>query len=90
MIAINLNIKDEVYDKVMYLLNSLPKQDVQITNKRVIPEIDVTNLSKNDFDYMSKEELKKINDLSAKIKNGKSDDFIDFEELKNELWIKTS
>jgi len=85
MIAINLNIKDEVYDKVMYLLNSLPKQDVQITNKRVIPEIDVTNLSKNDFDYMSKEELKKINDLSAKIKNGKSDDFIDFEELKNEL-----
>jgi len=85
MIAINLNIKDEVYDKVMYLLNSLPKQDVQIANKRVIPEIDITNLSKNDFDYMSKEDLKKIDDLSAKIKNGKNDDFIDFEELKNEL-----
>jgi hypothetical protein len=85
MIAINLNIKDEVYDKVMYLLNSLPKQDVQIANKRVIPEIDITNLSKNDFDYISKEDLKKIDDLSAKIKNGKNDDFIDFEELKNEL-----
>jgi hypothetical protein len=85
MIAINLNVKDEVYDKVMYLLNSLPKQDVQIANKRVIPEIDITNLSKNDFDYISKEDLKKIDDLSAKIKNGKNDDFIDFEELKNEL-----
>ena len=85
MIAINLNIKDEVYDKVMYLLNSLPKQDVQIANKRVIPEIDITNLSKNDFDYISKEDLKKIDDLSAKIKNGKNDNFIDFEELKNEL-----
>jgi hypothetical protein len=85
MIAINLNIKDEVYDKVMYLLNSLPKQDVQIASKRIIPEIDVTNLSKNDFDYISKEDLKKIDDLSAKIKNDKNDDFIDFEELKNEL-----
>jgi hypothetical protein len=85
MIAINLNIKDEVYDKVMYLLNSLPKQDVQIANKRIIPEIDVTSLSKKDFDYLSKEDLKEIDKLSAKIKDNKSDNFVDFEELKNEL-----
>jgi hypothetical protein len=85
MIAINLNIKDEVYDKVMYLLNSLPKQDVQIASKRVIPEIDVTSLPKNDFDYISKEDLKEIDDLSTKIKNGENDEFIDFQELKNEL-----
>jgi len=85
MIAVNLNIKDEVYDKVMYLLNSLPKQDVQIVEKRVIKEIDPTTLPKNHFDYISKEELKAINKESEKIRNDDFSNFIDFEELKNEL-----
>lgn len=63
MIALNLNIRDEVYDKVMYFLQSLPKKDVQIVQRAVIDEIDPTVLSKDDFDYISKDELENMTKL---------------------------
>ena len=85
MITVNLNIKDEVYDKVMYLLNSLPKQDVQIVEKRVIKEIDFTTLPKEHFDYISQEELNNMNEEMQKVKDGDSSNFVDFQEWKNEL-----
>jgi len=40
MIAVKLNIQDEVYEKVMYFLKSLPKQDIQIIDKKIIDEMD--------------------------------------------------
>ena len=85
MIVVSLNIKDEVYDKVMYLLNSLPKQNIQIIEKRVIKEINPTTLPKEHFDYMSKEELDAMETEIEKVKNGNLSNFVDFEELKNEL-----
>jgi len=68
MIAISLNIRDEIYDKVIYFLNSLPKQDVQIIKKEVIEEIDPTTLPKNHFDYISQEELDEIDKEIAQAK----------------------
>ena len=65
MIAVNLNIDEKAYDKVMYILNALPKKDIKIIDKRVIEEIDPTTLNKNDFDYMSKKDLKKLNKNKA-------------------------
>lgn len=73
MIKVNLDIQDEAYDNVMYILNSLPKNDVKINNN--IKEIDPTKLSKNHFDYMSKEELIEINEMSKMIKNGDLNEF---------------
>lgn len=60
MIAVNLNIPDEAYEKIMYLLKGLPKKDIQIIKTRTIEEIDPTTLPKDDFDYMSKEYLVEI------------------------------
>jgi len=75
MIAVNLNIEESVYEKVMYFLNSLPKKDIQIVNKKVIEEIDPTILPKDDFDYISKEELNEIDRLISEAKsNGFKDE----------------
>lgn len=75
MIAVNLNIEEKAYERVMYILNALPKQDVQIIEKKVIEEIDPTTLDKNDFDYISQEELDEIDRELAKAKaNGFKDE----------------
>ncbi len=60
MIAVSLSIKDEAYEKVMYLINSLPKKDIKIIKKTIIEEIDPTLLEKEDFDYISKDDLNKM------------------------------
>ena len=64
MIAVKLNIQDEVYEKVMYFLKSLPKQDIQIIDKKIIDEMDKQMI---------------------KVKNGDTNNFVDFEKWKNEL-----
>ncbi len=85
MIALNLSIRDEAYEKVIYLLNSLPKQDVQILKKNFIEEIDPTSLPKDNFDYMSKKELEKIDKLLADAKKEGFENLKSFDELKDEL-----
>ncbi len=85
MIAVNLNIQENVYDKVMYLLKSLPKKDVQILEKRVIEVIDPIKLPKDHFDYMSQEELNKIDDDIKQAKKQGFENLQTYEEFKDEL-----
>ncbi len=85
MRTVSLKIEDSVYDKVMYLLKLFPQKDVKIIQERVIEEIDVVNLPKNHFDYMSEKELEDIDKLSKMIKDGDLSEFDDFEKLKNAL-----
>ncbi len=85
MIAVNLNIQESVYEKVMYFLKSLPKQDIQIITKRVIEEIDPAVLHKDHFDYISQKEL---NEMDYDIKQAKKQGFENlqtYEEFKSEL-----
>ena len=83
MAVVNLNIRDEVLDKVMYILKSFPKKDVQIISKKLIEEIDPTKLSKDNFDYMSPKELSKIDMLIEEAKNSDFKNMQSFDELKN-------
>ncbi len=85
MITLNLNIEDKAYKRVMYILNALPKDDVQIANKRVIEEIDPTSLEKDDFDYMSKKALKKLNKKVKKAKKNGLNKLQSYQEFKDEL-----
>lgn len=85
MIAVNLNIEEKAYEKVMYLLNSLPKKDIEIINKRVIEEIDPSTLDKDDFDYMSKKALKKLDKKVKKAKKNGLNKLQSYEEFKDEL-----
>lgn len=85
MIAVNLNIQDEAYEKVMYFLNSLPKQDIQIIINEPIEEIDPTKLPKDDFDYMSQEYLDDMDKEVAKAKAKGFQNSQSYEEFKNEL-----
>ena len=83
MAVINLNIRDEVLDKVMYILKSLPKKDVQIISQQTIEEIDPTKLPKDHFDYMSPKELSKIDVLIEEAKKSGFKNMQNFDELKN-------
>ncbi len=85
MIALNLNIRDEVYDKVMYFLQSLPKNDIEIVQKVAIEEIDPTSLPKEHFDYISKEELEEMDRVLAEAKKIGFKNLKTFDEFKNEL-----
>ncbi|MCX6074601.1 MAG: hypothetical protein NTY39_09810 [Campylobacterales bacterium] len=81
MIALNLNIREEVYEKIIYFLQSLPKKDVQIVQKRVIDEIDPTILPKEHFDYISKNELDEMSRLVEEAKRIGFDKLKSFDEL---------
>jgi len=85
MISLRLNIKDEAYEKVMYLINSLPKQDVQIVKKSPIEEIEPTTLPKEDFDYISEQDIKKIDEELSKAKEEGFENLKSFSEFKDEL-----
>jgi 2-phosphoglycerate kinase len=85
MIAVNLNIDEKAYERVMYILNALPKKDIKIINKRVIEEIDPTTLDKNDFDYMSKKALKKLDKKMKKAKKKGLNKLQSYQEFKDEL-----
>ena len=70
---------------MIYILNSLPKQDVQILRKSIIEEIDPVSLPKDDFDYMSQKELNEIDKLLADAKKEGFENLKSFDELKDEL-----
>jgi len=90
MITVTLNIQDEAYEKVMYLIDSLPKKDIKVVKKTVIEEIDPTLLDKDDFDYISKDELDKIDKEIEDAKKEGFDKLKSYEELKNELQTHSS
>ncbi len=85
MIAVNLSIKDEAYEKVMYLINSLPKKDIKIIKKTIIEEIDPTLLDKKDFDYISRDDLNKMDKEIADAKRKGLDNLKSYKEFKDEL-----
>ena len=85
MIAVSLNIRDEISEKIMYLIKSLPKQDIQIVSYEKIEEINPTTLTKDHFDYMTQEEVDELDRMSQMVKCGNLSEFQDFEDLKNEI-----
>lgn len=85
MIAVNLSIQDEAYEKVMYLINSLPKKDIKIIKKTIIQEIDPTSLEKEDFDYISRDDLSKMDKEIADAKREGLDNLKSYKEFKDEL-----
>jgi len=79
MHTITLNVNDNAYDKIIYFLTNL--KDINILKDEVSSdEIDPTKLAKEHFDYISKDELEEIKDLSKKrnSKNYVSMDKIDW------------
>lgn len=85
MIAVSLSIKDEAYERVMYLINSLPKKDIKIIKKTIIEEIDPTLLDKEDFDYISGDDLNKMDKEIADAKREGLDNLKNYKEFKDEL-----
>lgn len=55
MHALKLNIEDSVFDKVIYFLQNLPKNEVRIVEDKMIADNERDGL---DWDYWSEEELK--------------------------------
>jgi len=85
MITVNLNIADEAYEKIMYLLKALPQKDIQIIKTKAIEEIDPTTLPKDDFDYMSKEYLEEIDKNIKEAKEKGFHNLQSYEEFRDEL-----
>ncbi|MAD40791.1 MAG: hypothetical protein CL623_00145 [Arcobacter sp.] len=52
MHTLKLNIQDDVFDKVIYFLNNLPKNDIEIVENKVV---------KDDLSYLESEIDKGIN-----------------------------
>lgn len=55
MHALKLNIEDSVFDKVIYFLQNLPKNEVRIVEDKLIADNERDGL---DWNYWSEEELK--------------------------------
>ena len=57
MHSIRLDIQDSVFDKVIYFLQNLPKDEVIIVEDKVI---DTSSIEGKNWDYWSEEELNSI------------------------------
>jgi len=57
MHSIRLDIQDSVFDKVIYFLQNLPKDEVSIVETKVIEE---SSIEGKDWDYWSEEEIENI------------------------------
>ena len=57
MHSLRLNIEDSVFDKVIYFLQNLPKNEVSIVETKIIEDIIVKNA---DWDYWNEEEINNI------------------------------
>jgi len=71
MKSIKLLIKDSVFDKVIYFLQNLPKDDVSIIENKTIKEPFVEN---ENWDYWSEEEIDKIGKIGFVSNSFESDD----------------
>ena len=57
MHSLRLNIEDSVFDKVIYFLQNLPKNDIEIVENKIIEDIIVKN---EEWDYWGEEEINNI------------------------------
>ena len=71
MKTIVLKVNDSVMDKVLYFLKNLPKGDVQIELK-------------DDFDYISPELEKEMDEMVKRFLNGDTSEFISLEEYEKQ------
>jgi hypothetical protein len=69
MKTVVLNIQDSVFDKVIYFLKNLPKQEVKM---KVI----------EDFDYISPSLENELKNMIDEYKKGKKENFISLKDLK--------
>jgi len=67
MHTITLNVKDNVFDKIIYFLKNLPKDEVEIIEDKVVKE-------NEDIDYWSEEELKNFGKYSVGLSSNDFDD----------------
>ena len=72
MKTVVLNIQDSVFDKVIYFLKNLPKQEVKM---KVI----------EDFDYISPSLENELKNMIDEYKKGKKENFVPLKDLKN-VW----
>jgi len=73
MKTVELKISDNAFEKVLYFLKHLPKQDVQIF------------LKEEDFDTLPPELEKELHEMITDYKNGKKDAFISLEEFEKSV-----
>ncbi len=73
MHTVTLMVNESVFDKFQWLISQFSKKDIVI-----IDEIDPTKLPINHFDYISKEDMREINQSVEDYKNGKRDDYVEY------------
>lgn len=66
MKTIKLNIDDSIFDKFQWLISHFSEDEINII------------IEDNDFDYISKEKLKQLKQISENYKNGIKDDFEEY------------
>ncbi len=71
MHSLRLNIEDSVFDKVIYFLQNLPKNDVEIVENKIIENVIIKN---NDWDYWSEEEIDNIGKIGLMSNSFEDDD----------------
>ena len=72
MKTIKLNIDDSIFDKFQWLISHFSEDEINII------------IEDNDFDYISKEKLKQLKQISENYKNGIKDDFEEYV-----VWLNT-
>ncbi len=73
METITLRINESISDKFQWFLSHFSNSEVE-----VIRSIDVTKLSKDDFDYISEAEMNALKKISTDYKNGNKDEFEEY------------
>jgi len=71
MHSLRLNIEDSIFDKVIYFLQNLPKNDVEIVENKIIENVIIKN---NDWDYWSEEEIDNIGKIGLMSNSFEDDD----------------
>jgi len=73
MQTITLKVNDGIFEKFQWLINHFSKNEIIVVN-----DIDTSKFSKNDFDYISYEEMNELKLISDDYKNGNKDDFEEY------------
>ncbi|MCV6607412.1 MAG: hypothetical protein OIF32_04300 [Campylobacterales bacterium] len=73
METITLKVNDNVFDKFQWLINHFSKNEIDIVN-----DIDRSKLSPKDFDYISNEQMDKLQQISQDFKQGNKEDFEEY------------
>ena len=71
MHSVRLDINDSVFDKVIYFLQNLPKDEVRIVENKIIQESFVEGV---DWDYWSDKEIDNIGKIGLMSNSFEEDD----------------